>query len=340
MVTGAEMQPLVGGAPPWPPQKPADRGSSVGGNLLGLGGCCCCTCVVLPLLAFIICRLIPVKSQVSPVAVNTMLGGYWRLGIADMPAQQSSIMKGLAMKDLNPDPWQGVKLADKSTLTWGSADAATVAKWMYNVTKVGSIWDKVPEMLRGVFWMKGNGIPEELAILQYGLWSPEARQYLVPMAPFMWAWPNGKPAAAPNGGVLYERWAAFKAADALVSGSVPGLIQPVTMSYGFNEDMTSALLQVHPGNDLTQDIVNIEGLMGLGPSWATGQFRLIEEKAAGAQWKRDIKWGVGGCACIEFGSYTLLKIIDGNGAPLQPYYDEFIAYMGDVQLIVQTGFKS
>ena len=60
----------------------------------------------------------------------------------------------------------------------------------------------------------------------------------------------------------------------------------------------------------------------------------------GALWKRGCKFGLGRChPRIEFGSYTLTKVIDAAGAPLEPYHSEFVAYMGELPIFLWTGFK-
>lgn len=59
----------------------------------------------------------------------------------------------------------------------------------------------------------------------------------------------------------------------------------------------------------------------------------------GTAWRRTIQFGKGSCADKEQGSYDLVKVLDGEGAPVQPYYDEFLEYMGDVPLMVWSGWK-
>jgi len=49
---------------------------------------------------------------------------------------------------------------------------------------------------------------------------------------------------------------------------------------------------------------------------------------------------VANCAFAEFGSYDLVKIVGPDGQPLQPQYNEFIEYMGDVPLFVWAGWRS
>lgn len=303
--------------------------------------CCCCFTILLPLIIFVSCASITISSQVTAEVVDELLGGRFRLFASDMPHQQHPSVLEAAVEQLDGDVWDGVEEAAGSLLTWGSADAATVAALMYNVTKVNVVWERVPQKLRGVFWMKGNGVPEELTVLQYGLWSETSLAYLVPAAPFMWSWPKWKPAKAPFSGSLYTPYFTYFSAVQLTQNKTFwGDYPPPTFSYVWDSpSLTNAQLQVHPGDDLAKDMINLNAMSaGYGPSWATGDFKLIEEIPDGVQWKRDIKWGVGGCRCIDFGAYTLVKVIDGNGAPVQPNYDEFIDYMGDVPLIVWTGY--
>eukprot|EP00928_Gymnodinium_smaydae_P017953 TRINITY_DN16842_c0_g1_i2.p1 TRINITY_DN16842_c0_g1~~TRINITY_DN16842_c0_g1_i2.p1 ORF type:complete len:341 (+),score=51.16 TRINITY_DN16842_c0_g1_i2:55-1077(+) len=303
---------------------------------------CCSLTLLCPLLAFIICAARQIKSQVSPAVVDELLGGKWRLLAEDMPRQPSPDAVKDAVAKLSDDPWKNVPAASESTHSWGSASAATAAHLMYNITKVEGIWDKVPEKLRGVFWMQGNGVAEELAVLQYGLWSEQSLQYLVPMAPFTWAWPAGKPAHAPNGGFLYSDLnLTYTSAVALTKGQRGDTAAPIAFSYTWSAaDLTFARLQAHDGDNLHRDVINVKDMTGFGPKWATGRFTLEEEVPGGVQWNRGIKWGVGSCPCFEFGSYTLVKIIDGNGFPVQPHYDSFIKYMGNIPLILWTGRRN
>jgi len=56
-------------------------------------------------------------------------------------------------------------------------------------------------------------------------------------------------------------------------------------------------------------------------------------------WKRGIYNGCCGVECIPFGGYHLVKVMDGDGRKVQPYYDDFISYMGDVGIFVWAGNK-
>jgi len=200
--------------------------------------------------------------------------------------------------------------------------------------------------------MKGNGIGEELTVLQYGQWFEEDQKFLVPTAPYTWAWPAGKPSGAPFGGAMYDLSSGGGALVLIKDGRE----LPITYSYNFDKpcpsgkkcepgsnDLTFARLQAHGGGDLSKPFVNIKNLFPFLPDVTehlTGAFALEEVPGTdGNQFYRRCDWGIGNCHPVEFGSYDLMRIIDGNGHPIQPVYDEFVAYMEDVPLFVWTGLK-
>mmetsp|Transcript_9705 Transcript_9705/g.25821 ORF Transcript_9705/g.25821 Transcript_9705/m.25821 type:complete len:250 (+) Transcript_9705:2-751(+) len=213
----------------------------------------------------------------------------------------------------------------------------------------------MPKKMRGMYWMKGNGIPEELTITHYGQWFPEHEQMIVPFAPFMWAWPGGRPKNAPFGGAMYSQ--DFTAG---LASAMPMIIGGVVFSYKYstcegrycrrdpptNDDMAFAYMQVGTFGNMTQADDLGTGLMvsamsgGLTLPGLTGAFTLEEMPGSedGSLWKRTCYWGTGSCASTEFGSYDLTKIVDEHGEPMQPHYDEFIKYMGEVPLMVWAGW--
>jgi len=235
-------------------------------------------------------------------------------------------------------------------LTFAEGPAAKVANQMFNATKVDGVFEKVPEKFRGVFWMKGNAVGEELAVLQYGKWFEEEQKLLVPMAPYMWGWPAGKPTDAPAGGLMYGDFTGGGALVLLKDGKK----QAGTFSWIYgpcpsgkvceegSDDLTYAQLQAHVGGDLRKMSANIKDLFPFMPDIAehvTGEFTLEEVPgSSGYKFFRRINWGLGSCHPAETGSYDLVKIIDSNGHPIEPEYSEFIKYMGDVPLYVWTGF--
>merc|ERR1712066_1181905 len=91
---------------------------------------------------------------------------------------------------------------------------------MYEATRVPGVFERLPEKLRGIFWMRGNAIAEELLTLQYGEWFEDEQIFILPAAPFNWAWPVGIPKHAPDCGKLYSEDASkgFKSLSHSVSG--------------------------------------------------------------------------------------------------------------------------
>merc|ERR1711933_492375 len=71
----------------------------------------------------------------------------------------------------------------------------------------------------------------------------------------------------------------------------------------------------------------------------TGTFTLEAGEDDGSAWKRGIYLGCCNSAFIDFGSYDLIKILDHEGKPVQPHYDEFIEYIDDVPLMVWAGWE-
>jgi len=212
--------------------------------------------------------------------------------------------------------------------------------------------------------MKGNGVAEELLVLQYGRWYPEYNTYVVPNSPFTWAWPNGKPKDAPFFGAMYTDDQINKGAATIVGiantfsfkfGRCPASAKychhcPLT---GKGSDMDFARMQAHFMGDMSNasnmgKLVGamIPGLPDSLTSAITGAYTLekIPENAFTPKrqrdtWKRTCYWGMAGCNCLEFGSYDLTKIMDSNGERIQPHHQDFLDYMGDVPIFMWAGFK-
>jgi len=221
-----------------------------------------------------------------------------------------------------------------------------MAAAMYAATKVDGVFDRVPVPLRGVFWMKGNGVGEELAVLQNGLFFDTEQLLLTPLGPFGWGWPVGKPAKAPAGGGMYAPALVETGAKTLLGELSAGPDQP-PISYSFNfskggAGLKLANLDAHRG-DLSDTILHGAGYTGcscLRPI-CTQTFTLEARPSPlgeGSVWHRGIKIGCCNADCIPFGSYSLVKVIDAEGKPLEPHHAEFIEYMGDVQLFTWSGF--
>lgn len=315
------------------------------------------------IVAVVLCANHPIKSQVSPEFIRQRLHGKSTFAWWDVDAPQSEdVIKdlrselaevhGSAVAPNDLTSWLYGKRMNNLTFGFIAADKAPAL--MYKATKVQGVWEQVPVKLRGVFWMRGNGIGGELLVLHYGKWFEQEQVYLVPMAPFTWAWAGGIPADAPYFGWLYQDKVEFAGTIALTDDGMPAM----TTSYVVSKcpkhracpegsvDGTYAKLQIHRKGDLREDSVNANHLVPALPSffkYVTGKFELEEviySPQPGSLWKRPCWWGVGVCNFLEFGSYDLVKIIDEHGEPLEPGHSEFISYMKDIPLYVWSGFAS
>lgn len=322
---------------------------------IGCGGCCCCSLLIL-IIVVAICASKAVPSNVTKEFIEQQLGGDEVYGWWSPPALQPQSDLARLRQELDRDTVLD-PVGIHENMTFGYGDPAKIARLMYSATKVGGVWEKVPLKLRGVFWMKGNGVAEELMVLQYGSWFQMEQMYIAPMAPFSWAWADGKPKEAPFGGNMYTPAATIASAFAILGNGAPATTLSIrwgTCPSGRaceagSTDLTYGDLQGHT-RDLSSNDVNMESLLewplgGATPAWlahVTGHFALEEVPDSvqpGSHWRRSISWGIGGCACFAFGDYDLVKIIDADGEPLQPAYDDFIEYMGGVDLFVWSGFK-
>ncbi|OLQ09018.1 hypothetical protein AK812_SmicGene7410 [Symbiodinium microadriaticum] len=180
-------------------------------------------------------------------------------------------------------------------------------------------------------------------VLQYGRWFEKEKILITPMAPFMWAWPAGKPADAPYWGAMYGQTTTMVGARILCGTGLPRPPSPATYSLKFSgEDLTYAVIQA--GHDLTQDMVNVGSL--LPPcsclTCLRGKFTLELQPSTlqepGSHWKRGIWWGPGTCTFCPFGGYNFVKVIRGDGEPNEPYYSEFLKYMDEIKLFTWSGF--
>lgn len=300
------------------------------------------------------CYGYPATTDSQCSSILPKLGKSKTLGWWDMPKQDLSAIADSVTPFTNFTPSGSVKDFLEDT-TWGLAKASDAPKLMYEATKVSGFED-VPEFLRGVFWMKGNGVAEELTVLQYGKWFKEEGIYVAVMAPLMWAWPAGMPEDAPYSGAMYSDSPSAGMTSASFLMSLEG-----AFSYKFSEcpsyaachgkdslgNMSFAYMQVHNQSRLGTAAMNLGDMLtaplpGMPSGIANGVFTLeTNPDAAGTNWRRQIRWGLGeSCANINIGSYNLQRILDGEGNPVKPNFDDFVSYMGDIELLLWTGFKN
>jgi len=236
--------------------------------------------------------------------------------------------------------------------TWGVYSPTQGPKVMYQATKVAGLFKNVPDEMKGVFWMDGNGDAEELVVMQLGRWFEKDNLFVQTVAPYSWGWSYGVPLNAPFGGALY-RFGRYATA------AVKGTYSNMGLSYKFekcppdaqycNKDdpdpMGYANIQLKLEGSMNSTLAM--QIIPIPPTaWIT-EARYELEKLddgsgyPGSLWKRSIYWGPPGkCREIEFGTYTLKKIINNDGEPHEPYFSQWVEYMGKVDLLLWTGWNS
>ncbi|CAJ1408181.1 unnamed protein product [Effrenium voratum] len=144
------------------------------------------------------------KSNVSDEFIDKYLDGDVSYGYWKLPERPDYVTRATLGRLEDRGPWPTTLLfREQSDLTIGYANARDMMEIMYEASKVPGVFEKIPDPLKGVFWMKGNGVGEELLVLQYSQYYEKEKVMLTPLAPFMWAWPNGAPPDAPFGGFMY-----------------------------------------------------------------------------------------------------------------------------------------
>jgi len=295
---------------------------------------------------------VDMKSEVPNNAGKTL--GWW-----NMPAQDLSFAQNRSLaQPFTQLPAYGRYFT--KDVTFSLVDADEGAHLMYNATKLNKKdgGDEVPKELGGVFWMKGNGIAEELTVLQYGKWYPTDGVYVAAYAPMVWSWPAGKPKDAPGGGIKYSNDSSQGAINAIymcmgstaISYAMSKCPPYATCSKWGNPlgNMSFGYMQLHPRGKL-QDVSNIGDQLPIKEvKEASGAFTIEAKKdfsATNRVWRRKCQWGISSpsCANWNFGSYDLTQIIDGDGEKTQ-YFQDWVNYMHDdsgkkVQMIVWSGFK-
>jgi len=208
---------------------------------------------------------------------------------------------------------------DGQNMTWGMGPSMQdTLQMMFNATKVDGIWEQVPEVFRGLFWLD-DSLPEAVVSLQYSQWFPETLTLLVPMAPMMWSWPTQEPALYPND------WTD----EGAIQARLATLTINWTLSFVFDTpELKYANMMIHP-----------QGIISLPQS--VGACTLVAESLdprPGVTWYRGNYVGLGACQCIWVGGYQMKKVMDENGSKVLPWYDNFIDYMGkDNSLWVYLG---
>lgn len=182
--------------------------------------------------------------------------------------------------------------------------------------------------------MRGNGVPEILATLQYGEWFEEERILLFPNAPFSWSWYGGAdpPSQAAEFANVYNIIEARGLAEAQGEGNI-------TVAVSFKPCPEGAVCQAGSDNFTFADIQSHSDGILTSPSVMTSFVTWTMEEANGVEpgslWFRRVSLY---CSKVGFGSYELTKIIDENGERIEPYYSSYVEYMEGAPHIIWSGF--
>jgi len=221
----------------------------------------------------------------------------------------------------------------------------------YECTFVPGLSDQIPEKLRGVFWMKGNIMNEELVTLQNGQWFPESRTLITPLSPFSWAWAGidgTRPKSPPGMGIFYRFGPAayytmlqlvgdqmcftmeFKECPGTPHVPVPLVDYPghaCAKGSGNPPELTFAEMAGHKWGQLSEHNNNGQYTMELHPltngnSWLRGIYTKISIMS------------------YTLTSYDLVRILDGDGKPVEPWYGEYMGYIGAANLALWYNYTN
>lgn len=163
----------------------------------------------------------------------------------------------------------------------------------------------VPEDMVGVFWMDGNKVPEELACLSYSSFSTLDGYSVCTRVNSAMSWSY---------------------LDTDTGRSIASFQESPTSSGMMAFIFDRELREGHIHTCETFDYADLNWLTRIGG------FTMERLDCPGVDYKRGCYWfeHVFGKR-LEFGSYTLRKIMNTDRTPVQPAYDEFVRYMDTTQ---------
>mmetsp|Transcript_133463 Transcript_133463/g.333159 ORF Transcript_133463/g.333159 Transcript_133463/m.333159 type:complete len:338 (+) Transcript_133463:93-1106(+) len=178
----------------------------------------------------------------------------------------------------------------------------TTCEMMIEANTVSTTW-ACPEDLTGVFWMKDNSVPEDLACLSFSVDTNV----------------DGAIATTrPNG---YYGWTYLNSCLGKIMSPFDGNMGTQGMNYFVFE--TEKLDWGRVYGCTGYDYGKLSGL------YRMGKWTMERLPGEGVSWKRGCYWFPAWFGeRLEMGSYTLTQIMTTRGTPVQPAYDEFVTYMG------------
>lgn len=116
----------------------------------------------------------------------------------NMPPQGLAQMQGFHASLTNMELPPLLANLSNNAVAIGYGTGAKVARMMYEARKVEGLANALPRELRGVYWMKGDPVPEELMAIQYAQRHEEEGLLVLPFPLWMWSWAAGEPKDAPS----------------------------------------------------------------------------------------------------------------------------------------------
>jgi len=312
------------------------RSLSQNGKIMAaIGSGCCCVAVTGGVIALIV-----VLTAAPAVVCSVTEPSYAAVLVKDGPGGDKFTLDNMTVlpppslysslrAELN-DTWTH----NTSGYTYGMAGVHEAPMILYNGTKIAGNWENIPSLVKGVFWMRGNGVPEILATLQYGEWFGEEKILLFPNTPFSWSWYGGEeaPSGADDFNHVYDFIHARTLAEAQGEGNITVAVSFKPCPEGAycvagSDNLTFADVQSHSDGILTKPSVMT--------SFVTWTMEEMDGVEPGSLWYRRVSLY---CSMVGFGSYELTKIIDENGQRIEPYYSDYVQYMEGAPHIIWSGF--
>jgi len=248
------------------------------------------------LLLFLNVRFLPPLSCM--MTKSPLKGEFDASGMEDHPGIPDELLDKTDKISLNGLEWLKAK-----------GDAAKAVKTTCDVmlayNNVPST-EECPEDLTGVFWMDGNKIPEELACLSYASWHQHDGKFLFTKVngDCSWTYLNSR----------FGKFIAWFQERKEASGMQTFIFD--------SEACDDGIIFSYPTFKYTKT------------NWLTAicQFSMERLPGEGVNYKRGCYWfsQVFGRR-LEFGSYTLRKVMTKDGESVQPAFDDFVKYMSTVR---------
>lgn len=280
-------------------------------------------------------------SMAAPLVDKYMAGSsrfyYWKLPRRQDETLHPEIRSKLTPYTVSPDASSAAEevpftLGDH--VVWSQGTIPDIAQAMFDVTKVMAQY--IPEKIRGIYWMKNVNCPEILVNFMAGNWFEAEKKLVLPRQPFMWSFPCGavqNPHPSFIGGHEYI----YYRHDRTAVGSTA---KQLSYSFHFSDSSLSYCeIQEHHFADMAR--ITPTGGHDTG-GWINVKFTMEEraDSTSGSNYKRGNYIGPGSLPLFEFSHYELVKVMDGDGKPVQPWYDELVQLMGGATTYTWSGFTT